>query len=478
MKNIITKTDSKPFLPKKLGQVSIILFGAMLILVTFVSLIEDNITIIVLTFLYSIVSLGFMRIISDRDTFYEMLMLNSIFLLFYFLYLISVHYSVTTLYDQWFLLVDEPHFYKNHEDVAYLISQGAGLIDIRHIFKYSETALFLYIQGELVLLANYFGESSVLTQKLFNIYICAMFPSIIFYFLKNIVDKKSAFYAALIYGFFSHSFAYSPYLIRDELGAFLYVMIFYFYLKPSSNKNFIIILIFAFLSYFLRPETGMFALMIAATYVYFQYSTFFTNKSFAIFLGFVILVPVVIALIIHFHAIDTMVNLLNRSSETQIRQAQGLKDSVGSSLSNLPIFVKLPLRLFLGQIQYFPPWTLLYNSFFHGIVFFNLSGFFAGIFWFFVWPFILIGVFKDKLFQILNNDKLFFLFIISIVYITMLSLIGATPRKLMYVYPILYLIAAVSYTRMHIQRRKKIVYFTFLVYILLIALYLLLKYGR
>lgn len=455
------------------------MLATLFIVMYIVSIAENNYSIVILTFILTFISFGFILIIASKEIYREMILLNSIFILFYMLHMLAIYYTMTGFYNQWFMYADEnQYFTRSIIRVSKLINKGAGLLDIVNIFAYSETALYLYVQGYLELLANYFDSASILTQKLFNVFIGTLIPTTLFYLLTKVVSKREAFYAAIIYAFFSFSFAYSATLLRDEIGAFLYLIIFYFYLLPSSQKNLVMIFLFAYLSYFLRPETGMYALLIAATYVYFQYNKIFTNKIYMIFIGFIILVPLIIILIVHFHAIDTMTNLLNRSSDTQIKDAQGLKGSMGSSLLNLPIFVKLPLRFALGQIQYFPPWLQLYNSLFHGIVFFNLAGFFAGIFWFFVWPFILIGVFKDKLFRVLKNDKLFILFILSIIYIALTSLIGATPRKLMYVYPILYLIATVSYTRMHIKRRKKIVYFTFLVYMLLIAFYLLLKYAR
>ena len=90
-------------------------------------------------------------------------------------------------------------------------------------------ALYVYMQGHLILLANFFDHSSVITHKLFNVFISALIPTILFYILATVMNKKEAFYASLIYGFLSYNFALSVPLLRDGLGAFLYIMIFYYY---------------------------------------------------------------------------------------------------------------------------------------------------------------------------------------------------------------------------------------------------------
>ena len=390
--------------------------------------------------------------------------------------MLSIHYSMSILYGQWHIFIDEIGFYSDNEKVSVLVREGSNLLDVFTIFKYSEMALYVYVQGCLVLLANFFDHFSVLTQKLFNIYITALIPTILFYLLANYVSKKEAFFASLMYGLLTFNLAFSFTLIRDGLGAFLYIMIFYYYLLPSSNRNFIFILLFAFLSYFLRPETGMYALLIASSYIYFQYASLVRNKYFILFIVIFVLLPLIFLLIYKFHAIEIMNNLMDRSSARGMLRASS--GSLGAALLNLPIYIKLPLKFIHGQIAYFPPWSVFHHSDFRELIFFRFSGFIASIFWFFVWPFILVGIFKDKVFNRFKNKKIFVLFALSIAFIALSSLVESNPRRLMYVYPVLFLIATVSYTDMERIRRKRIIRSTTLVYLLLIGLYISLKYLR
>jgi hypothetical protein len=469
--------DNNFILSKSLVKISVVLFATLFIIVSFVSLVEDNIAIVILTFTLTIISIGFIFIIADRAVSKEMLMLSSIFILFYVIHMLSLYYIMMMFYNQWQINVDENRYFTNSIiAVSGLIDKGASLLNIVNIYEYSETALYLYIQGYLALLSNYIDHTSVLTQKLFNVFISALIPTVLFCILANIISKKEAFYAAIVYGFLSFNLAYSFPLLRDGFGAFLYIMIFYFYLLPSSNKNFIFIIIFAFLSYFLRPETGMYALLIAATYMYFQYNTLFSNKVFLRFMAFFILLPSIIFLIYQYNMIGVMTALMDRSLVHNINETSS--GSLGAALLNLPIVIKLPLKLIHGQILYFPPWSILYSNSLQEVVFFRFFEFIASISWPHVWPFILIGIFKDKLFKFQDKEKLYVLFILSIIYLALSGIISSLPRKLMYVYPVIFMVATVSYLNMNIVKRKKIIHLSILVYLILIGLYITLKYLR
>ncbi len=465
------------FLSENSWKIIVILFSVLFIVMFLVSISESNLAIIILTFLLTIMSLGFIFIIANKETFKGMLIVNSIFILFYMLHMLIIYYLMLDYYNQWHVFLDEIRYFTTSIiDVSKLLNEGSGLFDIMNTFKYSETALYLYVQGYLALLANYFDNVSILTQKLFNVYISALIPTVIFYLLANIITKREAFYAAIIYGFFSFNLAYSYPLLRDGFGTFLFIMIFYYYLLPSSNKNFVFILLFAVLSYFLRPETGMFALLIAATYMYFKFNTLFKNKLFLRFMAVLLLLPLIAFLILKFNSIETMGSLMERSG---VRSgAQASSDSLGAALLNLPIVIRLPLKFIHGQITYFPPWSVLANGPVSDIYFARFSEFIASIAWFHVWPFILVGVFKDKIFLILKNEKLVMLFILSVMYIGLSGLVAVNPRQLMYVYPIIFVVATVSFVNMNIKKRKKIISLSLGVYMILISLYLFAKYLR
>lgn len=444
---------------------------------TFVSIVESSLSIAVLTFLFTITVFGFILIIANKETFVEILKLNSIFILFYALHMLIIYYMITGFYGQWDVLPDEKYYFaKNITEVSKLINKGYGLLDISNIYEYSETSLYLYIQGYIELWANYIDKASVLTQKLFNVFIGALIPTLLYALLVNFINKKEAFYAALIYGFFSFNIGYSYPLLRDILGAFLYILIFYFYLLPSSIKNFILILAFAVFSYFLRPETGMYALLIAATYTYFQFNSLMTNKVFLRIVLFIILLPIIVIVFYKYDVIGIFVSLMNRSVEHNVQGTSS--GSIGGALLKLPIFLRLPLKFIHSQILYFPPWSVLYDTRFGEVVFYRFSEFIASIAWLHVWIFILIGVFKNKLFQNKKYEKLYFLFILSIGYIALSGIITSLPRKLIYVYPILFIVATISFLNLDNSNRKKYIFFSIWIYILVIGLYLTLKYVK
>ncbi len=477
MNEHLVKINTNFFNSNTLVNTIIVLFSTLFILMYVISFIESNISIVMSTFLLTFVSILFILLISNKEMLKGMLAINALFILFYMLHMLVQYYSMINYNNEWYLYFDEKRYFVNSiTHVSRLIDEGTNLFDLLGIYEYKDTALYLYIQAYLLYFANYYDAVSILTQKQFNVYVSALIPTVLFYILAKFIGRKEAFYAAVIYGIFSFNLTYSSPLLRDGFGAFLYIFVFYYYLLPTSNKNLIMMVFFAFLSYTLRPETGMYAFLISSTYIYFQYSSVFKNKALLKTLALFILLPLIILVIYRYNIIGVMNSLMDRSVEHSISSTSG--GSLGAALLKLPIFIKLPLKFIHSQILSFPPWSILYDSRLDKVVFFRFSEFIASISWLHVWPFILIGIFKDKLFRKMENEKLYFLFILSILYIALSGIISSIPRKLMYVYPILFVVATVSYVNMDKNRRNKIMRWSMLGYILLIGLYLSVKYLR
>ncbi len=448
------------------------LFSIIFLIMYVISNVESNYAISMLVLLLSLTSYTLIYLLSTKSTIKEMLFVNSIFTLVYMLNMLITYYFMIEFYNRWDVFLDENRYFTvSIMEVSNLINSGSNLFDIADIFKYSETALYLYLQGYIVLVANYFDHASILTLKLFNVYIAALIPTVLFYLLTYVVNKREAFYGSFIYGLLSFNFAYSSPLLRDGLGAFLYILIFYYYLLPTSNKNLFFIFLISILSYYLRPETGMFAFLIAFSYLYFRFDKLFKSKILLKLIVISILLPLSIFLLIRFNSVDIMTSLAGRYGDNALGQASS--DSLGSALLKLPLYIRLPLKFIQGQITYFPPWSVLAGD----VSFIRLPEAIASISWPYVWPLILVGIIKEKLLLILDK-KIIMLFLLSVGYIFISGSVATNPRQLMYVYPVIFLVAIVSFLKLSIYRRKQIIFLFFIIYLSLIALYLFLKYLR
>jgi hypothetical protein len=143
--------------------------------------------------------------------------------------------------------------------------------------------------------------------------------------------------------------------------------------------------------------------------------------------------------------------------------------SLALKLKSLPYGIGYIAMSIFSQLQPFPIWLDMDK--FSIISIFSAIGGFA---WFFVVSYSIYGVLKIRILNTIDI-KLLYLFYSSIIYIILLSSSEGVVRRLIVVYPIIFIISIMSYTKMTKYQRKRIFLYSLSIYILLHIIYFLLK---
>lgn len=442
---------------------SFFLLPIIFIILGFFYIIENNLAIFFLGSLFYISLLGFIQFLRlNKTTFY----IFNIFSLFYILHLVFVHYGFFYMNNTYLLVPDETFFYKTSNGIISYLEKGYGIFDINKIYTFHEMPAYIYLSGKIAILANHFGENSILIQKLFVIFTAASIPAILYLILIKYLDLKAAFYSSLLFGFFTHLTFLSSLLLRDIFVAFTYIVFFFVLLDKINLKNILIILITCFFSIYLRLETGLF--LISLSFIYFIYSINKIIRNAFVRRIFVFLLLISVLVILYFLDIyQIFLKIYESSSEHAIQISTS--GSLALKLKSLPYGIGYIAMSIFSQLQPFPIWLDMDK--FSIISIFSAIG---GFTWFFIVSYSIYGVLKIKILK--NIDiKLVYLFYSSIIYIVLLSSSEGVVRRLIVVYPIIFIISAISYDKMTLFQRKKVFLYCLSIYIFLHIVYFLLK---
>jgi hypothetical protein len=143
--------------------------------------------------------------------------------------------------------------------------------------------------------------------------------------------------------------------------------------------------------------------------------------------------------------------------------------SLGKKLLSLPYGLNIVATTIFGQMLPFPAWSALKQF---GIL--NLFLMLSGISWFVVWGYTIYGIVKMKILRQIDV-RLKYIFYTSLVYIIVVSSTIVNSRRLMAVYPIIFTIAVLSYINMKQKKRRFVLIFMVIMYIILSVIYLFLK---
>jgi len=460
-------TSRDNFMLNKRVVLDIKLLGILLAFLVFsifcISILESNIAIFFTGLFYIIIGILFLMLISEKLT-NSTLFIFFIFFIFYFYHMLFIYYGIQYIYSSNHIVIDEIKFFSMSNDVIAVIKRGFSLFDLANMYEYHELPAQAYNTGHLAIIANALGNNSILIQKLFIVFISALIPALLFNFLKKFMTEYEAFISTFIYGFFIFITYYSALLLRDIHVALTYMIVILLIFEKKSITNFILLNIILFISFYLRFETGIFLIMISSIY----YIDIIKSKSFISKIIFLFILFIIIGYLIYsFDLINLFLNLLNSTTTHGIENAQA--GSLGVLLNKLPFGINYIAKMLFSQLQPFPAWIA-----FRDFGLFQIFYFISGIIWFFVFCYFLYGIFILKILNHIDK-KLLYLTFFSILYILLISSTEGLVRRLMAVYPAIYLISVLTFLKLDVIYRYKILFNGILSYILITILYFILK---
>jgi hypothetical protein len=410
--------------------------------------------------------IGILLIISfKKDNYKNSIFIFSIFTLIYgFNFLLQFY-----LNDTWNIYKDETLFFKYTNDVALLISKGSTFFDLMSDIKYSAMVGYIHLAGLIALISNYIDQNSILVQKIFIVYISAFNSVLLYNMVLKYFSKTNALYLAILFSSLSFMMLFSSVLLRDQLVAFFYLLFFIVFLQDTSVKNSFLLMLIIFFSILVRPETGLFLIVFYLLYLIYIFISIKQKQLKIIFL----IIIMTMCLLSSIYYIDKIFLLFNQTAfgYSSLVRDQASSSSFGLVLYNLPYGLNYIALTAFWQLQPFPFWSVFARDLMNPIA--GIQYALAGFFWYLVVGILVVGILKFKLIKIIDK-KLLLLFIGSVIYIILISSIAPDVRRLMAVYPVIYIVS--SYGFIYFMNNRKIyVALLFFLYILLIVFYIMLK---
>lgn len=440
-----------------------IFFITIILIIT--SLIENNLAVSIIGIGYMPLGMVFLYFLNKRN-FSTQIMLFLSFFTFYLIHMTIVHYGLIYLYDRVNIAPDELWFYTSSNQIIKYLENGYNLFDVANLFEYHELPAYIYLSGKLAILSNSIGENSVYIQKLLIVFFSSIIPVILYnIFITLNVNNKNAISATLIYGIFTYLTPVSTMILRDIPVALTFIIFFETILKNINSKNIFIIIVTCFISIYLRYETGLYLSLLTAIYLVYLLNTKVNNnlikKSTYIFF-------IIIGLLIFLKSdlITTFLNIVYGYENLTAKEVT--VSSLGNKLASLPYGLNYLGSFLFSQIQPFPFWINIMNF---GIL--SFLTIFNGFIWMYVWVIIIYGI-KNKILTSIDI-RLKYLFFASTLYLVLLSSTGTITRRMMAVYPIIFVISTLSYMELNKYQKQMVFYITTSIYVFLTIAYLLIK---
>lgn len=315
-------------------------------------------------------------------------------------------------------------------------------------FQYNGSPLFYAWLGSLQRLTGLNPFYGLLFLKLNVAFFASFVPGVVYLLCSRVINYRSAYRAAIVYGLFTFTFFYAVGLMRDIHIALIYALALYIVTREKNTlKDLLLISFLGLAAYFIRVENGLFFVAFIGIMVFKiggRYRALLSSFS------VLFLIAVIVALGGLDFIFGTASNTLQNYSERSVSMADA--DSLGAALNQLPIPLNYLSKAAFGQITPFPFWAYLGVSDSLLKKLFYLPQAIAALFWFMVWTRIIVNFKKIKPF--FKKYKL----VVGLVllYIFMVSIGQAMPRRLMAVYPFIFMgylfVSPKAFTRKDLRR--------------------------
>lgn len=337
--------------------------------------------------------------------------------------------------------------------------------EISHFELMDFTGYFIFLKsiGNIISL---FDLSSFMTLKLTTNLSGAIVAVLIYKLLTLNANKEIAYSLSLFYALLPITIVHSSVLMRDMAVTMLTLLAVYVILS-RVKWYYLISIICALLLLTFRAENAYFLLGVIALH-YILYHVFKDVRRNLIFY-IVILVVFVISIVIFSPLIDVIINKFistESAYSTRAVEANIGSGSLGMKLRALPVPINYLGTSVVSQMSPFPFWGTYDGNilpFFEGL---------GGVIWFGVFFMAVIGYLTKS--DIVSKELGFF-FLMFLLYIALVSSIQPIPRRLMVAYPIVFSVAGIFYFNAPTTLKKKILYLSISLLVLLYAFYIYLK---
>lgn len=348
----------------------------------------------------------------------------------YLIYMFFTHQYVKNPYSDYFIGSDQITFYELGVDLSVLPFSEIFAYS-RDFFRTQESPLGFSCMAYLIKFANLLHVSDTLFFMKTNVVFLGTLVHVFIYKIYGqivpVVNERIT-KRILIFAFLSPIFLLSCQIMRDVHVCLLYTVLVYLAMKREQKGRLLLMFFLVIVTYYFRTENGLFAVAFFAipmSQMYKQVSG--GGKLFIFALSLLVLVS------ISGFILSTMVNVIAHYTILSVDVADA--GSLGVKLNELPVPFNFLAKTFFAQLLPFPVWALFKetHSYNHLVAIDCLFPFY--------WLPILIAIFcnwfkERKKWPI----KISLLFYLSILYLIVASASEFNTRRLMVVYPFIFLI--------------------------------------
>lgn len=464
----IFKMAAYPFLLKNR-----VLFQLILALISIlIALFTENFAIFGLTLLFFIMGIFITNKLNGASK--DAVSIFSFFFLVYYLYAFITDYVyINDFKIDFFYALDSTKFF----GLAYDLN-GTNADLESYLFEYRFSFGYGYLAYALNYLTNFFyGYPTIFLHKIHIVFISSSVITYTYVLAKKVlnkIDKKTLFNYVIVFGFLSHFFVFSAILIRDLHIVYLYLVSFIVLTRKNNFYNLILLVLLCFLTFEFRVANGVFSLLFIVTFFY-KSILKIKNKSKKNILTVLVLF-VSIGLLFSISNLIDISNIEAKAEGYSEYHDQMLKEGSGfaKAVYNLPIVIRPFIFIFLSQITPLPATQAVFVNTIkeNQILLFPLV--LSVIFWIYVDIIIIINIYKKKIYK--NINPLLRIFgTITVVFLVVTASTSPEFRRLLPVYPIIYLYFIFIYNKLSSNYKKNALTIFIIIYILLSLFILYLK---
>lgn len=348
----------------------------------------------------------------------------------YLIYMFFTHQYVKNPYSDYFIGSDQITFYELGVDLS-VLPFGEIFAYARDSFRTNESPLGFSCMAYLIKFANLLHVSDTLFFMKTNVVFLGTLVHVFIYKIYGqivpVVNERIT-KRILFFAFLSPIFLLSCQIMRDVHVCLLYTILVYLAIKKEQKGRLPLMFFFVIVTYYFRVENGLFAVAFFAIPISQMYKEVSGGgKLFILALSLMILVS------ISGFIISTMINVISSYTTRSVDFADA--GSLGVKLNELPIPFNFLAKTFFAQLLPFPVWTLFKetHSYNHLVAIDCLFPFY--------WLPILKAIFSNwakerKKWPV----KISVLFYLSLLYLIVASASEFNIRRLMVVYPSIFLI--------------------------------------
>lgn len=361
----------------------------------------------------------------------------------FFIYTLISHSYVGNPFTSYFISSDQITFYTQASTLSSL-SYRQIVERCFAEFEYSDASGAFALFAILFKIGKALGETDILLfLKSHVVFLSSLIPvmiyKIVIAFNSNIRNLHKQI---LLFAIFSPIFILSAQLMRDIHICFLFTILAYVAIRPKFPSRILVMLIIIAITYTFRIENGMFATIFFAIPAYSQY------KKGGI-LGKMMIIVIAIALIatIVSAVFETMNRTLTGYTERNLEEASA--GSLGAKLDNLPFPLNSISKTAFAQLLPFPVWLRMSDP--EPYTWLRVIECFIPLYWI---PIILSTFVWWWKYRKKWNYRILLFFYISILYLLVCTTGEINTRRLLAVYPLIFIAYIVVKNSLRLETSK------------------------